>query len=109
MRNIELFEQIFIDLQKSKEQELVNDLITYAVRYAQIRVEWMMSDVNKRIEIDSIRSKSHDAFIDSCNILSRQMRKLSEDNSWRLLLGNDRKKIGDFACYIHYSLSIKAR
>jgi hypothetical protein len=109
MHNIELFRQIFIDIHKSKEKELVNDLIGYAVRYAQIRVEWMLSDVNRRIEIDNLRTNSHDAFIDSCNILSRQMGKLSEDNSWRQSLGNGRKTIGDFACYIHYALSIKAR
>ncbi|MFZ4591610.1 MAG: hypothetical protein ACOYN6_11465 [Ignavibacteria bacterium] len=87
----------------------MNDLIVYAVRYAQIRVEWMLSDTKRRIEVDLIRTKSHDAFIDSCNILSRQMGKLSEDNSWRQSLGNDRKTIGDFACYIHYAISIKAR
>jgi len=109
MHNIELFGKIFAELQKSKEQELVNDLIVYAIRYAQIRVDWIISDKNKRIEMDNIRTQSHNAFIDTCNILSRQMEKLSEDNSWRQLLGNDRKTIGDFACYIHYALSIKAR
>jgi len=109
MHNIELFEKIFAELQKSKEKELVNELILYAIRYAQIRVDWILSDEKKKLEIDNSRTKSHDAFIDSCNILSRQMEKLSEDNSWRQLLGNDRKTIGDFACYIHFELSIKAR
>ena len=109
MLKIELFEKIFTQLQKSKEKDLVNELILYAIRYAQIRVEWLLSDKNKRIEIDNSRTQSHNVFIDSCNILSRQMEKLSEDNSWRQLLGNDRKTIGDFACYIHFELSIKAR
>lgn len=109
MLKIELFKKISGELQKSKEKELVNELILYAIRYAQIRVEWMLSDKNKRIEMDSIRTQSHNVFIDSCNILSRHMEKLSEDNSWRQLLGNDRKTIGDFACYIHFELSVKAR
>lgn len=109
MQNIELFEKIFSVLQKSKEQELVMDLISYAVRYAQKRVEWELSDLKSRVELDNSRTISHDAFIDSCNILARQMEKQSEDISWRKSLGNDRKTIGDFACYIHYALSIRAR
>jgi len=55
------------------------------------------------------KTVSHDAFIDSCNILSRNMAKAGEDNSWREVLGDNRKEIGDFACYLSCILGIKAR
>jgi hypothetical protein len=36
------------------------------------------------------------------------MIKNGEHASWRKELGDDRKVIGDFACYISYVLSLKA-
>jgi len=109
MYDINLFENIFKDIRTSKETELVTELIEYAVRYAQIRVEWQLSNAEKRIELDRARTLAHNAFIDSCNILSRAMEKLSEPTFWREQLGTDRKFIGDFACYIHFEISIRAR
>jgi hypothetical protein len=32
-----------------------------------------------------------------------------EDITWRKMLGDDRKAIGDFACYLHCILAIQAR
>jgi len=60
-------------------------------------------------ELDQARRISHNAFIDTCNILSRNMIKEGEDASWRRLLGNDRKAIGDFACYLTCILAVQAR
>ena len=78
-----------------------------AARYAHLRVEWFLADAEGRVAVDATRTKAHDAFIDSCNILSRAM--ASEGNSWRRLLGDDRKEIGDFACHVHASLGVRAR
>ena len=55
------------------------------------------------------RRSAHNVFIDACNIMSRNMIKNGEDASWRKELGDDRKVIGDFACYISFVLGIKAR
>jgi hypothetical protein len=43
------------------------------------------------------------------NIISRNRAMEDEDNSWRAALGDDRKIIGDSACYIHCFLGIGAR
>jgi len=59
--------------------------------------------------MDQRRTLAHNAFIDACNIMSRNMGKNDEDNSWRAALGEDRKVIGDFACYIHCFLGLEAR
>ena len=59
--------------------------------------------------MDPERTRAHNALIDCCNILSRNMRTAGEDNSWRVALGDDRKAIGDFACLLHCLLGISAR
>jgi len=51
-----------------------------------------------RQEMDRSLTFAHEVFIYDCNILSRNMAKIGEDSSWRQLLVNNRKKIGDFAC-----------
>ncbi|HEY5125204.1 MAG TPA: hypothetical protein VIK14_15855 [Ignavibacteria bacterium] len=109
MFNFELAEKIYSDFQSSSEKELVKDLIEYSVRYSQIRVEWQLANIEQRKELEDTRIRAHDAFIDSCNILSRAMEKAGEDNSWREKLGNDRKELGDFACYINYRLGLLSR
>jgi hypothetical protein len=37
------------------------------------------------------------------------MKKAGEDDSWRIKLGTDRKRIGDFACLVHALIGIEAR
>ena len=102
----EKFREIFESIELTKLTDLKLELYEYAVRYARIRVDWYFADEEKRREMDGPRTIAHNAFIDSCNILSRNMAQTGEDNSWRTSLGNDRKVIGDFACYIEYCLGI---
>lgn len=59
--------------------------------------------------MDAGRTRAHNAFIDACNILSRQMARPGEDVAWRARLRSDRKILGDFACYLHCLLGLKAR
>ncbi len=102
-------EKIFDQLSNTKCESLRDDLIDLAVRYARIRVDWLLMDPKERGEIEASRSRAHNALIDACDILSRNMAAEGEDNSWRAALGNDRKIIGDFGCYIHYKLGMQAR
>ena len=80
-----------------------------AVRYAHLRAQWLLVDREQREIMHEERRSAHNVFIDACNIMSRNMIKNGEDASWRKELGDDRKVIGDFACYINYVLGIKAR
>lgn len=89
--------------------ELVDELVSCAIRYAELRVAWARASIEERIEIDATRTRAHEAFIDACNILSRNMASAGEDNSWRAAIGNDRKTIGDFACLLHCVIGIQAR
>lgn len=103
------FRICFQAIEGTKLAELSNGLFRSAVRYAHIRAEWHFMTAEEKLEEDVERTRAHNAFIDKCNILSRNQQSIGEDGSWRTLLGNDRKINGDFACYIHCWLGIQAR
>jgi hypothetical protein len=89
---------------------LKDDMYELALKYAQIRARWNFLDEEERGAQSRTRSAVHDAFIDSCNILSRAILKEgSGDSEWRRILGKDRKEIGDFACYLTCLLGLTAR
>lgn len=89
--------------------ELRNQLIEIAIEYARIRVDWKLKNREDRMKMDARRTSSHNVLINSCNILYRYMSKNNMDNTWREKLTDDRKVIGDFACYLHCILGLKAR
>ena len=98
--------------EKMKTRELAgfkDDLIRAAIRYARIRTDWKTMPLDERKGKDSERTFAHNAFIDACNILSQNMVKTGEDTSWRQMMSDNRKEIGDFACFLHCILGIEAR
>lgn len=99
---------IFNQINSSKLESLKYNLIESCISYSRIRVDWLRADNEKRIELDNTRKITHNALIDACNILSRNMIKNGEDAIWRLKLGNNRKVIGDFACYLNCILGLSA-
>lgn len=107
--NIEKAKSIFQKINSTKLKQLKYDLYDIAIRYARIRTDWYFMSDEEKLMSDKIRTTSHNAFIDVCNILSRNMIKNGEDASWRKELGDDRKVIGDFACYVHCFLGLASR
>ena len=107
--NLHEAQAIYIELKKAQHQPLADALLKSAVRYARLRVDWLMSDPESRMDIDMERTAAHDAFIASCDILSRNMIKAGEDARWRKQIGEDRKAIGDFACLLHAVMGLMAR
>ncbi len=99
---------IFHQINISKLESLKDNLIESCIIYSSIRVEWLKANNEKRIEMENSRSMTHNVLIDDCNILSRNMIKNGEDAGWRLKLGDDRKEIGDFACYVNCILGLSA-
>ena len=96
-------------IRATKQEALRDDLIRAAVNYAHYRAEWFLTDPEQRREMDQARTTAHNAFIDACNILSRQMAKSGEPTGWREPIGTDRKEIGDFACFITMFVGLAAR
>ncbi|HHT23017.1 MAG TPA: hypothetical protein GXZ87_06865 [Bacteroidales bacterium] len=100
---------IYEDFQTSNFQPLVKSLQKYALKYTRLRVEWLLSDLETRKEIDEERTFAHNAFISSCDALARNMKAGGEDSNWRVKIGSDRKDIGDFAVLLVAAMGIKAR
>ena len=106
----ELYYQIQAETVGQPElEELVEQLITASIQYARIRTDWALYDTPTRQANDARRTAAHNAVIEACNLLSHTMRQHGKDTTWRAELGDDRKIIGDFACYIHCLLGLSAR
>ena len=101
--------QLYALLSTTQHVELRRDLDSAAVAYAHWRAQWALATPDERRDMDAARSASHNVLIDSCNVLARAMTQAGEDSLWRDLLGNDRKEIGDFGCYVACSLAVSAR
>lgn len=95
-------------IESSKLIKLKRSFYSAAINYAKIRMDYY-EDESGRPAIESVRTISHNVFIDECNIISRNMLKNGEDASWRKELGSDRKEIGDFACFIALLKSFETR
>lgn len=100
---------VYQDIKQTKCTSLVDDLVETAVRYARIRADYMSANIDQRAEMEDKRTRTHNALIDCCNILARNMDDAGEDVAWRQTLGADRKVIGDFACYLHCIIGISVR
>lgn len=86
---------------------LYNSLIEKAIRYAHTRSEWTTLTRQEKLDKDESRSILHDSFISSVNIISRTQGE--SGSAWRKRLTEDRKRIGDFACYISLFKALEAR
>ena len=89
--------------------EFWNEAIKSAARYCKIRNDWETMTRNEKIDADAGRTSAHDAVITNLNVLARIMENEGIDTSWRSELGENRKRIGDFACFISYITGISNR
>jgi hypothetical protein len=101
--------RIAYEIGKSRLAEKRMELFRKAAEYAHVRVEWQLLPLEERMRMDERRRAVHDAFIEACDGMSRNMQEEGEETSWKTDLGDDRKEIGDFACYIHLILGLVAR
>jgi hypothetical protein len=101
--------KIYRQIQESKHKSLTDNLVKLSIRYARIRVDWLQTSIEIRTDIDTERSRAHNALISACDILSRNMHNSGEDITWRTKIGADRKQVGDFACLLHAVLGVLAR
>lgn len=105
----EIYDTINANLDRTDEDivGLYNDMIARAVRYANFRSGWNYLSREQKTEQDPSRTMAHDAFIMSTNIVARTQGNIGAE--WRERLSDDRKRIGDFACYIALFQGIEAR
>jgi hypothetical protein len=53
--------------------ELREDVVERAVRYAGVRVEWLLAPAERRADMEEAPTRCHDAFISSLDIFARNL------------------------------------
>lgn len=91
------------------KDELIDDMKLRAIKYANRRASWECMSIEEKRNDDAGRTTCHNAFIDQMNIIKRMLDKDGIDTSWHDRLGTDRKRIGDFACFMAYIFAVNNR
>lgn len=95
--------------------ELYEELVQQANRYVQFRSNWPLWSREEKTEKDPSRTSCHDSLIVKFSQLVKYLKMQDKDARWMFDLGYieedpfNRKRIGDFACYIVFVNSICAR
>ena len=92
--------------------EILGEYLAAAGKYAAIRAGWNLLSREEKADTDENRTACHNKVIFHLNILSRYLASQGKDISWRDELGDEkenRKKIGDFACYAALLEGLDAR
>lgn len=83
--------------------------VTYAAR----RGRWLLLSAKQKGAIDDQRTSEHDNVILTLTIVRRQLARLDLPTDWfdKLALDpvQERKRLGDFACYVAYVYGVNAR
>lgn len=96
-------------------QELYEELLTVAARYASIRAGWGFLSREEKLDQDMGRTSCHNSVITHFNMLARYLKQQGKEAAWRDTLGYEeddpynRKAIGDFACYLVFVQAICER
>jgi len=103
-----LAREIYDTISDTCAVELYIDLIQKAVVYAHIRAEWALADEKSQASMRASRTAAHNDFIAATGAMALAMADNDESSSWREHIGNDRQESAEFACWIHYHLSMEA-
>lgn len=112
----DIHSRIIEGIGKDKDaEEIYDELVAVATRYASIRAKWLLLSREEKADADSSRTSCHDSVIVKFNMLARYLKMQGKDAGWRDVLGYEeenpynRKRIGDFACYLVFVNSLNAR
>lgn len=92
-----------------------DELVEKCAEYARMRAEWTYHDHAWKADHDSLRTSKHDVVIIKFDQLARWLKKCGKEAAWRDMLGYEedspynRKRIGDFACFLVFVQGINAR
>ena len=86
-----------------------SEFLQASISYAHIRSQWLLWEREERQQKDEGRTAKHERVIYCLKLPSRYLGQEGVDVSWFDSIEDNRKQIGDFACYIAYIYSINAR
>ncbi|WP_240050995.1 hypothetical protein [Metabacillus litoralis] len=87
-------------------------MIEAAIIYVNTRAKWSVQTLEERRDIDDSRTHQHNTFMINLKVIATYMRQQNLSSEWFDKLGtieNNRKRFGDFACYLVYINSLNAR
>lgn len=109
---MQIYREMVECVEKCKMEDKLDfwrDCLKKSAKYCKIRNDWELMTREEKIDTDSSRTSAHDSVITSINVLARIAEQDGVDPAWREKLGDDRKRIGDFACFISYMTGISNR
>lgn len=78
------------------------------IRYANIRAGWNLKTREQKMDEDGARTSAHDTWISGLKSLARN--EGDAGKNWLQILDEaDRKRMGDYACYVAMFLGVEAR
>ncbi len=110
----EIYSQILQSANTSDSdfKEFWEDMIKSAIVYANTRAEWSIQTSEERRDIDDSRTHQHNTFMINLKVIANYMKQQNWSSVWFDKLGiieSDRKRFGDFACYLVCINSLNAR
>jgi len=114
MLDYKLAKNSFEIIKNSKADSEKDKLFWKAIRYADIRSRYTLYDYQQQLASNVERTQIHNELLDCIENLAVKQQELNEDNTWRNEIGlsrsgEERKRIGDFACYIAMFLGLQSR
>ena len=114
--SLELHREMIAEVGEDKEaNEIYDELIETASEYALIRSNWTTKPRDWRRSKDDARTAKHDSLIVKFNMLARYLKMQGNEAAWRDELGYEeddrcnRKRIGDFGCFLAYVHAVSGR
>lgn len=100
---------IYGEITANADRQAVAGFLQHAVRYAGARTAYGLAAHAEQQLMGADRTRLHNRLLDAVEELSADMQRRGASTEWRSRLGDDRKRIGDFACFLHAIVGINAR
>lgn len=97
------------DKKDGRAEQLFTEMQKCAITYAGIRANWFHLSFSERAAADADRTRKHDLFIKAKDRLAEYMYENKMNIDWDDKLGTQRKRIGDFACYMVFLIAVSER
>ena len=88
---------------------MLNAFVESCIRYASYRISWNLYSYAQKTEIDPERTRHHNQVIADAKSLYNYMENTGMNSFWFDRISENRKTIGDFACYVAYVQGVNAR
>lgn len=104
------FQDLVNALNDTDEESLTywKDFISASVAYSQARGEWLLLSREEKHAKDDTRTTKHNKFIYTLKIFIAYSKQKGNKFTWFETIKDNRKQLGDLACYIAYVYAVNA-